>query len=153
MDRTNVTKWIFASIVKHFSSLPNLHVKGQVSKTAKVGEWYELKIDGPYLHKLSSNYWKLDVEIDVQMYTKQDRKYLYTNQEAQGKALALFTDAISIYKLGNKSGDDETFLFCITLNHSDKHSLDVANFGFAEVNDKLDVSDIEGHYFAKIKNF
>jgi len=153
MDRTNVTKWIFASIAKHFSSLPNLHIAGQLRTTDSVGEWYELKIDGPYLHKLSKNYWHAKVEIDIQMYTQQNRKYLYNNQELQGKALALFTDTISIYKLGNKDEDDATFLFCMSLDHDDKHALDVANFGFVEGDEKLSVSDIEGHYYAKIKNF
>ena len=153
MDRENVTKWIYASICKHFESLPNLHIKGQIRESDKTDKWYEMKVDGPYLHKLSKNYWRVKVEIDVQMYTKQDRRYLYTNQEAQGKALALFTETISIYKLGNKPTDNGDYLFCIKLDHEDKHALDVANFGFTEGNEKLDVSDIEGHYFAKVKNF
>lgn len=153
MDRANVTKWIYASVCKHFSSLPNLHIKGQVRKTEQYQNWYELKVDGPYLHELSRNYWKVKIEIDVQVYSKQDREYLYTNQELQGKALELFTNTISIYKLGNKPVDTGDYLFCLKIDSSDRHSLDVANFGFTEGDEKLDVSDIEGHYYNKIKNF
>jgi len=153
MDRANVTKWIFASVVKHFSSLPNLHVSGQLRKTADYKEWVELKIDGPYIHKLSKNYHKIVIEIDAQIYTVQDREYLYNNLELQGKVLELFTDTISVFKLGNKAGDDESYVFCIKLNHGDKHSLDVANFGFTEKDENIAVSDVEGHYYKKIKNF
>ena len=153
MDRKNISKWIFASVAKNFKHLPNLFIKGQLRETDKTKNWYELKVDGPYIHKLSKNYWRLDVEIDLQSYVKQDKSYLYTYQELQGDALVFFTETIPIYKLGDKSSDDGSFIFCLQLNHDDKHSLDMTTFGFAEKNEKIDITDIEGHYFAKIKNF
>jgi len=153
MDKQNVTKWIFASIAKHFSSIENLHVTGSLRDTSDKKEWVELKIDGPYIHKLSKDYHRIKIEIDAQIYTVQDREYLYNNLELQGKVLDLFTETISIFKLGNKDTDDGTYVFCIKLDHGDKHSLDVANFGPVNKDENLTVSDIEGHYYKKIKNF
>ena len=114
MDRANVTKWIFASIAKHFNSLPHLHISGEIRKTSDWDNWYELKIDGPYLHNLSKDYWDIKIEVDLQIYSIQQRDYLYSNQELQGKGLELFTDSISVFKLGNKPEDDKSYLFCLT---------------------------------------
>ena len=157
MDKRNVTKWIFASIAKHFNSLSDddvyVHISGQLRETDDKDAWVEVKIDGPYITKLSKGYHNLKIEISVQSFTVQKRDYLYNNLELQGKVLDLFTESIGIYKLGNKSEDDKTFAFCILLDHNDKHTLDVANYGAVDENEKIKVSGIEGHYYAKIKNF
>jgi len=153
VDRANVTKWIFASIAKHFSSIPNLYVTGTHRDTSNQKEWVELKIDGPYIKHLSKDYYQLNIEIDAQIYTVQDPNYAFNNLELQGKVLELFTECIRIYKLGNKPEDTGDFVFNIVMDDRDKHMLDVSNFGPIDTDIKMVVSDIEGHYHQKIKGF
>jgi hypothetical protein len=148
MDR-NLTKWIFASVAKHFSPLENLHIATQYRDTSKMKQWYELKIDGPYFSNMNRNFIDLKIEIDLQIFSIQG-DYLYNNLELQGKGLELFTNSISIFKLGG-GGGDSTKVFCVSLDNKDKHGLDVFNFGMISADRKLIMSDIEGHYKARIR--
>ena len=150
MDLANLTKWIFASVASHFSSLENLIIATQDRKNINKSYWYELKIDGPYFSDLYGNYATIVIEVDLQIFSMKD-KYLYKNLELQGKGLELFTDKIDIFKLGGKGGDDREFLFCMSLHKERKHGLDVFNLGTVGPNKNLIMSDIEGHYSARIK--
>ena len=151
MDIANLTKWIFASVAQHFSSLENLHIATQNRDTLSKKFWYELKIDGPYFSELYGKYADIVIEVDLQIFSVRDDKYLYKNLELQGDGLALFTDRINIYKLGGKDGDDRSFLFCMSLHKERKHGLDVFNLGTVGPDMNLIMSDIEGHYSARIK--
>jgi len=148
--RKEIPKWLFASVAKHFSTLAdnyNYYVTGNQRATEDLDSWIELKIDGPHIDRLSSGKVKYTCEVDVQIYCKRDPHNLYKYLEITGDVLDRFTEHIGIFKLGSEPTDDQSYFTCMKLNYDGSKPLNVAHFGDTGINEKISVSDVEGHYY------
>ena len=65
---TNWPRWIFASVCTHFDARKgdyNLFIEGQFRNMQPPKDFFELRMDGPFITEVSHNFYKLYIEINV----------------------------------------------------------------------------------------
>lgn len=149
LDLRNYTRWFTASILKeideHRQDVP-LYVEGQERQTQNVPAWIEARIDGP-LQRPSGSFddWTFELEIDLLCSTKFDSNYIYKPQELLGIGAYLLTRDFRVYKLGDKPGDDQSFLGLLQLQGK---LTGVHNFTFGQIEEttKIIQGTVHGNY-------
>lgn len=148
-------RWVHASINKHFTinrgPLP-LYLEGDERTKQDNAEFYELRIDGPFILQPQKDYYILDVEINVLVQSHMDTKRLYTIQEGVGQIVKAFTNAICVYKLGDYLFDDQTYVGALKLKTDIKERVDINYFGIIKEDTRLTQATVEGHYQMEIFN-
>ena len=149
----NWSRWIFASLSKHFydaytaAGVP-LFIEGQHRDTRQLPDFFEMRVDGPDLHEISKDcyYFRVEVNILVQS-VMNDTNYHRIHQNV-GVAAAAFAKAIPVYRKGNGPQDDQSFVGCLQLlqNKSSRDFLEINHFGQIDVSTKLIQATVEGHY-------
>jgi hypothetical protein len=145
----NINRWIFASIAKHFDDRRKdiiLYIEGQERNTSNLQQYFELRIDGPYIVELSKNYYRVDLEVNVLCTAKTDPKDNYLIQRLTGIICSAFTRTINVYKFGIGLEDDQSLVICLQMRTDHKELLQVSNFGQVEPDARLHQSTVEGHY-------
>lgn len=142
-------RWIVSSINKHFTdnkgSLP-LYLEGDERTLQDEHEFYELRVDGPFILQTQKDYYFLDVEINVLVQAHMDQNKLYNLQTALGPMLKAFTNAICVYKYGDGLHDDQSLLGQLRLNRNLDETVDVSYFGIIKEDTRITQATIEGHY-------
>lgn len=145
-------RWLHASINKHFldnkGTLP-MYLEGDERTLQDEAEFYELRIDGPFIIQPQKNEYFLDVEINVLVQVHMRHDKLYNIQTAIGPIVKAFTNAICVYKYGDTPHDDDTLLSYLRLNAD---SVDINYFGIIKEDTRLIQATIEGHYRMEISN-
>lgn len=147
----NWTKWITASIVAHFNTLlsPSMKVYFENEKRDTREEKYvaEIRVDGPLFGEISKGVHHIYCEVNLLIQCIEDYTYMYKQQELLGLAQSAFTN-IQVRKYGNKTGDDESLVFCLSLIEKSRKSdrIVTSNFGEVEPNTKMLQATVEGHY-------
>lgn len=147
-------RWIFASVAAHFrdklaeAKLP-LFVEGQHRDTRKLPDFAELRFEGPKTLNLSKGCWRLRIEINVLVQSVMNDTNAHNIHENVGVVAGSFSDPISVYRKGNRPGDDQSFVGCLQLlqNSSTRDYLEINHFGQIEQKVNLQQATVEGHYF------
>jgi hypothetical protein len=141
--------WGYASVFKHFEdragSYP-VYLEGDERTLQSEAEFFEVRMDGPFILNGHKGSFFLDVEINVLLQTHMDPKNLYKDKKALGYLTALFTNTICIYKLGESSFDDGSVLGAFHLQRKIDEKVDVNHYGIIKENTRILQSTIEGHY-------
>ncbi len=149
----NWPRWIMASIAKYFSDscvaipLPLL-VDGIDERTDEELHYdhAELRITGPYGTELSNNYWRLRVDINVLLTEMMGQTNAYKLQTWCGKIAAAMDGPINVYKYGGESGDDNSWVFCLTPLNERIDPNRVLHFGQLGKTERIRQSMVDGHF-------
>jgi len=149
------TKWIIASITKHF------HTKLQIDagiQTTDPGRRYklsnrdsqhcEVRVDGPRFKEISRAYFNAYVEVNIFMNVDIDREDILKMPTLMGIVQNAMTQPITVYKFGNDAEDDGSKVCCLVLVDSSnkKEAVETNNFGQIDPNVPLHQAACEAHY-------
>lgn len=145
-------RWSKASISKHFSDLltPSypMFIENQHRNTDKQPNFFELRVDGPRLLEVSKDCWKLRVEVNILCQSVMNDTDYHIIEDLSGLAQSAFTNAIPVYRYGNRPDDDDSFLGCY-IRQDNAQGIDFIEgnmLGQIDVRTKLLQSMIEAHY-------
>lgn len=146
----NWTRWIFASVVKHFTDRRQgltLFVEGQRRDTPQATTLVELRFDGPHYVEMTRDHWHIQVEINVLIQTAMDNASYHTHFANCGIVQVAFTD-IMVYRYGNGPDDDDTLLGCLRLLQDlrDRDRVETNQLGQIDKDIPLIHATLEGHY-------
>ena len=148
-------RWIIASVNTYFLSakgvLP-MYLEGDERTLQDEAEFYELRVDGPFILQPQKDLYYLDVEINVLVQTHMDDRRLYNGQTAAGPIIKAFKNAICVYKYGDGIFDDQTLLGVLRLNRKLDETVDVNSFGIIKEDSRLTHLTVEAHYRMEISN-
>ena len=145
-------RWIKASVSKHFHDAigedTSIFIENQHRDTEELKDFLELRVDGPRLQEVSKDWWKLRVEINVFCQSVMNETDYHVIDDLVGLAQSAFTNQITVYRFGNREGDDNSFLGCLILqqNAEARDFLEANRFGQIDIRTKLLQSAVEGHY-------
>jgi hypothetical protein len=147
-------RWLHASINKHFTDnkgpLP-LYLEGDERTLQDQAEFYELRIDGPFILQPHKGFYFINVEINVLVQVHMDPRELYRVQDATGIITKAFRNAICVYKYGNDSDlDNQLLLGYLRLNRNLDETVDINYFGIIKEDVRLTQATVEGHYQMQI---
>lgn len=145
-------RWSKASISKHFQDLltPSypMFIEGQHRDTDAIPNFFELRVDGPRLLEVSKDCWKLRVEINILCQAVMNDTDYHIIDDMGGLAQSAFTYDIPVYRYGNRSGDDDSFLGCYIIQQNREHVdyIEGNQLGQIDIQTKLLQSMVEAHY-------
>ena len=149
------TKWIIASITKHFHHKLQVDAKIQTHDPGsfyKIGnresQHCEVRVDGPRFKELSKAYFSAYVEVNIFISVDMDRKNIFQMPTVMGIVQNAMTQTITVYKLGNDEEDDGSKVCCLVLIDSNnrKDAVETNNFGQIDPNVPLHQAACEAHY-------
>lgn len=153
----NWTRWIFASITEHFSS--NVMVTNSIpfitegiherdDKFMIEPDRAEIRINGPFVTELSSNCWRIWVDINILVTSNfgGEQKDAYTLERNVGFIHEFADTSIPIKKFGSDMGDDGSLLGCLRPRTGKNDSIRVIHFGQISKIDRIKQSQIDGRY-------
>jgi hypothetical protein len=142
-------RWVNASINKHFTDELRyypLYLEGDERTLQDKAEFFELRIDGPFILQPQKGFWFLDVEINILVQTHMSDKQLYNIQNAVGQAVRAFKNVICVYNY-----DDNILLGTLHLQRRLDETVDVNNFGIIKEDTRITQTTIEGHYRMEVE--
>lgn len=153
----NWTRWVFASVAEHFSSnvftpnnipfiLEGIDERDDQFMTEQ--DRAEVRINGPWSSELSSNWWRIwvDINILVTSYFGGTDKDAYTLERNVGLIHEYADTTISVRKHGPGPGDDGSLLGCLRPRAGKNDSIRVIHFGQFSKTDRIKQSQVDGRY-------
>lgn len=140
------SRWTYASIAKHFTTKLNgthCHVEGFERETDGKSEWFEIRVDGPFIDEQSKGHFKLEIEVNILCVTTEGPN-AYRIHDLTGMAANAFTYAIPVYKFG--AGGDSSLLGCYIQRVESKERVKTAFFGKIRPDTEIIQASVEGHY-------
>lgn len=124
------SRWIYASIVKHFQALKgSLVLIREGEATEPLPDRMEVRIDGPDYTQGSASEYAAEVTINVLVSAVLSENYQRIHSNA-GIVVAAFTPSIKIYQYG----DDDELLGCLTRSSA------ITTKHFGQVNIGMDIA-------------
>lgn len=144
--RLNLPRWILASASKYFSDVAianNLHyfVEGTTRETEEYQKSIEFRMDGPDFTRLSKDYYRIDVNINILWSYNQDDEDFHETERIKGILIDAMTD-LCVYKYGDGPNDDNSLIGTLQL----KQAVKANNFGLIQQNTRLIQGTVEGSY-------
>lgn len=143
-------RWIFASICKHFDDCKgnyDVFIEGQYRNSDIKKDFFELRIDGPYITEVNKNYYNLYLEVNVLVQSQMDDTNYHRIHTDVGYAASLFRN-ISLYKYGNGVNDTQELFGCLELlqDTQTRKRVQINHFGQIDPKVRLTQATVEGHY-------
>lgn len=142
-----------ASIVKYFSdvslAIPLPLLVDGIDEREQEKLHYdhaELRITGPYSNELSRDYWRILVDVNILLTELMDKINAYDLQTWCGAYGNAMDGPINVYKYGSESGDDGSWVFCLTPVHGKIDPNRVLHFGQLGRTERIRQSMIDGHF-------
>lgn len=157
---TNWPRWIFASVSKHFSDTvdnvfnenpgkvnPKLYVEGDERITQNLEQYFEFRMDGPYMRELCKDYWLIKIQLNVLVSAKAESTDMHVVQKLIGLITTAFTNGITIYKYGDGEDDNQSVLDCLQLyQEGNQEEILVTYLGQLGPDLKDTQASVEGYY-------
>lgn len=161
MLNERLTRWITSSVAKHFKTAETdsftMYMEGQRPRALDdKTNYYELRIDGPYIVEISRGVYDVYIEVNVLISSPMqmgESVNIYSIQDSIGKVLSRFTKTIKIFKLGEQPAiDTGEVLTCLKLlqDHRKGERIQVSNFGQIDPKVRVQQATVEGHYSTEI---
>lgn len=157
----NWPRWVFASLATYLkqvaqdSNTPAM-VEGLDERSSEfmgATDRVEIRITGPDIRELSHNYWQLKVEANVLISSRFDglgAKNRYSFTQIAGVFQMAMDAAIAVYRYGNRAGDDETLVGCLSPLSGRRDAVRVFHFGQINTTDGLRQSMIDAKYVMEL---
>ena len=151
----NWSRWIFASISKHFDDCKgdlDLYIEGQYRDLKPAKDFIELRVDGPFITELTKGEYKLRFEVNVMVQSRMDDINYHRIYTDVGKVSSIFLP-MQVYKYGTGSEDTGESFGCLKLLQSTRtrERIQVNHFGQIEPEVPLVQASVEGHYEITLK--
>lgn len=147
-------RWVVASVLKHFNARRRhvpMYAEGQ-EQPENLAEWYEVRVDGPYIKRHPNHFYEIGIEVNVLITTAVNNNQFYTHNSNVGTIVAAFDRAIPLFKLGAGVDDTGEQWGCLTLSNAERDALRVTNFGQMASHTSMLRSSVEGHYYTQVKD-
>ena len=146
----NWARWIFASVSKHFDDRKGdyeLFIEGQYRNVNPPKDFFELRMDGPYITEQNKGYFQVYVEINVLVQSHMDDTNYHRIHETTGYVSSIYT-GIKLYKFGNGPLDTQEEFGCLRLlqNTQKRNRIEINQFGQIDPKVRLMQASIEGHF-------
>ncbi len=150
ITKRHITRWLTASINKHFASLLGndiyIFFEGEQRDTRDKTRYLEVRNDGPFIRELSAGYFNFYMEINVLVTSAVNDQNLYGIQTDTGLVLEAMKTSIPVYRYGTGTDDDQSLVGCFTLISDRRNSLDAFQLGRKLIETPLMTAIVEGHY-------
>lgn len=147
----NWTRWIIASLNKHFSDIisPTLYmfIEGTDRHTEERRDYAEFRRDGPRACELSRGYWQFDVYVDVLVVNEMNDTDIYTLERSLGLVQSAFTTDIPVFQYGDGPSDNSLIqLGCLVLCPNPDEPIRTTYFGQVQNDVRLRQASVEACY-------
>lgn len=144
------SRWCIASIILNFKNTIGdvpFFVEGMARQTEHLAEYFELRIDGPYVRESAKEQWRLYFEVNVLVVTNMDlMTSIYRHDELKGLASKSFTNNIEVKRHGERPVDDGTRLGFLRRRSRGQERIQISEFGQIRPDVRLKQATVEGHY-------
>ena len=127
---------ILASVSRHFNNAVDadlsMFVEGEIRDTRKKKSFFELRVDGPDVKKLSG-ITSFDFTVNILIQVAMDKSDFHHIQRVTGTILELFRNAITIY-----DNEDDSVIGCAGLV-SDYKGRDVRIFQYGQIDPTIHI--------------
>jgi len=151
-NRANWARWIFASVSKHFDDNKQgiqLYLQGLSNDTRTAPEFFELRMDGPFMSEVSNKEWRISIELELLVQVKKLTSNFHRIYTVTGIGIDIFK-TINIFKYGNEIGDDDSHIGCLDLvSHPlglRRNTVEVSYLGQVASNTEILEAAIVGHF-------
>lgn len=136
----NWIRWIVASLNKHFKNSITIpvYLENENRRTDPLEDYAEFRWSGPRFSEQSKDYWYIEVDIDVLVFSKGTGRNGYTPEVGIGSVLAAFTADIPVFQLP----DPNLQLGCLRK----EQDIIVTNFGLPKDQGRLRMASVEATY-------
>jgi hypothetical protein len=152
MQLEHLPRWVKASVDKFIESKRgsyHLYIDANQRDTKDKPDFFELRMDGPYVVQLSQSEYRIYIEISLEFTSTQDEKDFHKPQRMMGQALLMLAPCIPIMKYGDGSDDNsQTQLAELQRIDNLDSSSEINNFGQIDPNLPVIQGTVEAHYFA-----
>ena len=143
-------RWINASINQHFDSNitgVKLFIEGQHRDTRTDEEFFELRVNGPYLTEVSKDYWFVEVMVNTLVQATMNND-LYRIQRLTGTLVPVYI-SIPMFRLGDGAEDDGLQFGCLKLvqDVGNRRRIKVDYFGQIRPETKLQQATVDADYY------
>jgi hypothetical protein len=151
----NWSRWVKMSLIKHITDgAPSgvvIFVEGQERNTEEEIDVIELRFDGPTVATMDGDLHRVYVEANVLVQLRMPFTNLYRPEQVTGQITALLGQEIAVYKYGAETGDDNSYVGCLTpVDDFEgrwlRDNVSTFNFGQVRPDAKLWQSAVEAHY-------
>lgn len=145
----NWPRWIFASFTKHFDSKRNsitLFIEGDDNDTAPLSDYFEFRLNGPYMWERSKDWWEIQVTINILVVHKRNDRSIHTLHDNIGIMVAAFEKAIGMFRYGTGLSDNNERFGCMQLVTDKDNSIQVDHFGQVNADVKEMQAMVQGTY-------
>jgi hypothetical protein len=146
----NWSRWIFASIAKHFDDAKQnipLYIDGQDRTQTPPVEGAELRVNGPFINNPSKGYYLLMIDVNILL----NVTFSSTDSYKLWRTLGIFLTAFDIYIPVRKYGDDDSLLGCLRLIPNRGDEIIISHFGQVSPDIRLYQSAIDAMYELELK--
>ncbi len=148
-------RWIIASINNYFQTnldtaeIP-LYIEGAPRDTSNLEDWVELRTNGPHWEGGTQVEDNATISINCFFMSKMNDEDNYRIHKNIGLVETLMLAKIPIYKLGDGTNDDQSFLTCLTIVLRGKEKLRANYLGQVDQNTQLLRATVEADYEFKL---
>jgi|SRR5215831_6900653 len=146
----NLSRWIFASISKHFDDNRNgipLFIEGQTRNQETPTDSAELRMNGPYVNNPSHSLYFVIVDVNILIKCINDDSDAHKQWRMIGIFLEAFPPNFQIFKYGDGPEDNPNEMVgCLILQRDRGDEIIVNNFGEINPGTKITESTINGVY-------
>ncbi len=153
MINPNWSRWMMASIAKHFGDGANgvtFYVEGDTINFEQKIQWVEFRMDGPTIEELSQNFYRVEVCVNLLLTDVLNNADLYSLQKLVGAFSALFKSSICIFKYGTGTDDDDSLLGCVEMSKPPRDKVQIDYFGKVGPASDLQQATMEAHYYTHL---
>lgn len=148
---SNWTRWVRASIVKHFSTLLTtvpMYVEGRERPLVEAPELFELRIDGPNIRDFSGLY-RLEIEINILIKCMRNPSDAYKIERLIGLVQSSFTNAIVVKNYGEETPAEQ--IGCLLLRSDGREGIITSDFGLIDASQGTRQATVEAHYLMELR--
>lgn len=148
---TDLVRWVNVSLIKYFTEIAStngitMYVEGvdERSEATMRTNHSELRIQGPYVRKLSNNVWKIECEVNIEMttYMSMSGENAYTIKDWGGIFMAAMEAPINVYKYG----DGGALIGCLRVKQDRTNQIKHFDFGVAQNNTRVRQAEVDARF-------
>lgn len=143
-------RWCVAALLKSFKAAAGttpFFVEGMVRQTEPLGNYFEFRVDGPYVREHANDHWQLYFEVNILVVTQMDlHSSIYDHEALKGLATTMFLDNIEVRKIGDKPVDDGSHVSFLRRRSRGQERIQVSEFGQIRPDVRIRQATVEGHY-------
>lgn len=154
LKQQHVPRWIKASVDKWMTGNKGpypLYIEGADRKTNELRSFFELRVDGPNRVQYTRCEFSFHIQVNIEITTAINEEDSHLQVKMFGQALLMLPTCIPVYKYGDTTDDDQTYLGDLQrLDDAHDRGTDVHTFGQVDPSLQLIQGTVEANYRIQI---